>query len=118
MLGKSLCDLDWVQARLLTRFGGLGLRSALATADAAYFASRTATYERCTAIYPEFAIADYVDAADPLSQAIQRINTRIPDVDRHVCFPSGENETSPPQQQVMRRLFQVEISDLHNTVGP
>ena len=116
ILGKSTSETDWRQLRLPTRFAGLGLRSALSTADAAYFASRTVTYDRCVNIYPGYGLSDSVED-ECLTAAIQRINQVLGDADNRIQFPVADGETCPRQQQIMRNLYGAEAVDLHNIVG-
>ena len=48
--GLALDDSQWMQATFSSKQAGLGLRSAAATADAAYLGSRADTFELCAGI--------------------------------------------------------------------
>ena len=116
--GQAVSDTDWRQLRLPTKFAGVGLRSALSTADAAYYASRTVTFERCVEIYPSYGDMDRLDGNEPLAVAVHRINQLVTDVDRQVKFPVADGESCPRQQQIMTSIYEAEVADLHNAVGP
>ena len=47
IVGGGLTEKQWDQATLGVKLGGLGVRSISEIADAAYIASRAATYENC-----------------------------------------------------------------------
>lgn len=55
LLGIGLSSRQWSQATLPVKMGGLGLRSAASSADAAYVASRAATHQMCSAIRADHA---------------------------------------------------------------
>ena len=115
--GRGMSDKEWKQARLPTRYGGLALRSGLTTADAAYFASRTMTFQRCMDIFPAFSMDGAVASEDPLTFAVERINGAIPDPSQRVALDPG-SDSCPRQQQVMRKIYESEFAGLLQEVGP
>ena len=52
--GLHVTKEQWTEGCLPVKYGGLGARSVLSYADAAYYSSRAATWERCESIYPAY----------------------------------------------------------------
>ena len=76
-IGAATSEDQWVQASLPTKKGGFGLRRAVASADAAYVASRWATFATCGEVRPgQRWEGEEGDSA--LAGAIARINERLP----------------------------------------
>ena len=73
IVARVLTEVQWEHACLPTRDGGLGLRSVRGSADAAYYSSRAATWERCEAIYSGY--AGLMD--DPVRQVEANINSQL-----------------------------------------
>eukprot|EP00666_Eupelagonemidae_sp_cell4sb_P017889 gene17889-biopygen41696 len=105
--GLRPCDERWMQATLGTRHAGLGLRSAVAHAAAAYLASRSACAHQCREVDAAFAW----DAEEPeshVARAVRALNSRLPEADR--IPPSVP---SPLKQQTLSlALDKVSLSPL------
>ena len=71
--GLALDPQAWKQAQLPVASGGLGLRSAVDFADAAYIGSRLLVLERCHALWTP-AAWDGSDGGNELGLAIARCN--------------------------------------------
>ena len=112
IVGHSVSDEQWAQAAKPTRKGGLGMRSAPAVADAAYYASRAAAWERCEAIWPDF--SKLID--DPVREAESRINQRLPEAEQVEPLPI--DGAPPPQQAVAMRLAEADVQRLRATAAP
>ena len=92
IVGFSVSDPQWDQACLPTKHGGKGFRSVSKSADAAYYSSRGATWERCEAIFPDYArlMDDHVRPVE------SRINAAVP---AECQVPPLPCDTGIPSQQ-------------------
>lgn len=89
------------------------MRSAPSVADAAYYTSRAATWERCEAIWPDFArVMD-----DPVREAETRINARLPEPTEHV-EPLPVDGAVPRQQSVSIRLANADAKCSQEAAAP
>jgi hypothetical protein len=113
IVGDAVSDAQWAQAVKPTRNSGLGMRSAPAVADAAYYTSRAAAWERCEAIWPGF--ARLMD--DPVREAEARINARLPEATEHV-EPLPVDGAVPRQQSVSLRLADADANRLRDETAP
>ena len=82
-------------------------------ADAAYYASRVAAWERCEAIWPEF--PRLMD--NPIRDVEARINARLPQVEDHV-EPLPVDGPPPRQQTVAVRLADADAKRLQAEATP
>jgi hypothetical protein len=113
VVDHSVTDVQWAQAVKPTRNAGLGLRSAPSVADAAYYASMAAAWERCEAIWPDF--ARLMD--DPIREVETRINARLPNIENHVA-PLPVDGPAPRQQTVAIVLADADASQLQAAACP
>eukprot|EP00662_Eupelagonemidae_sp_cell21_P057168 gene57168-biopygen107387 len=74
----ALQQQEWDVAMLPTRQGGVGLRSTLQHADAAYVSSRRSTFELCCTMDPNFCWEASRQPAGVLATSIQSLNARLP----------------------------------------
>lgn len=86
MTGFTPDALAWEQATLPASSGGLGLRSSLAVADAAWIGSRNATLERCADLWPAFGWDGGVPGSN-LHAALEHCRTRL--ADAGVLYPNS-----------------------------
>ena len=112
IIGKSVSDAQWTQASSPVRHGGPGLRSTVATADAAYYASRAVTWERCEAIYPRF--SNLID--DPVRTTEIRINSEVGEEAAKVPALPAESDI-PPQQKISKALAVSKAKRLQTEAG-
>ena len=108
MMGRQLSELQRKQLVAPFRHAGLGLRSALDTADEAYCASLLSTRALRQTLYPG------VDGA--CEQVVERINAALP-IDDRICIP-GVDEPMISQQQLGRKLAVARASQLAEVLPP
>lgn len=112
IVGFSASSAQWEQACLPTRHGGIGLRSVCKSADAAYYSSRAATWDRCEAIYPNY--AGLMD--DPVRQAETNINAAVREECHVPALPSDSH--IPSQQQISHSLSAALAGNLRKLAEP
>jgi hypothetical protein len=98
IVGFPVNDARWAQACLPTKYGGIGLRSVCESAEAAYYSSRAATWERCEAIFPDY--ATLMD--DPVRQAESHINAVVRQECQVPALPCDSG--TPSQQRILHSL--------------
>ena len=113
--GFTLSDSQFQQASLPSRHAGIeSVRSVVATADAAYFASRAATWKRCQAIYSRVAQPN-----DPLHGVANHLRSQM-DSDTHekLVMPEGEEDIPVRQQTLALAVAKKAAEDLQNRSAP
>ena len=98
MTGLTTDALAWEQATLPASSGGLGLRSSVLLADAAYIGSRHATLECCATLWPLFCWDGGLPGTD-LHATLERYRGSIADVG--LQYPLG---TQPSTQMTQSSL--------------
>ena len=98
MTGLTTDALAWEQATLPASSGGLGLRSSVLLADAAYIGSRHATLECCATLWPLFCWDGGLPGTD-LHATLERYRASIADVG--LQYPLG---TQPSTQMTQSSL--------------
>ena len=90
------------------------MRSAELNADAAYYASRAATWTRCEAIYPEFGRL----MEDPIRDAEHRINTMSADSANHVLALPLDDDDAVRQQSISQKVHEHVQTNLLRAMAP
>ena len=112
IVARVLTESQWEHACLPTRDGGLGLRSVRGSADAAYYSSRAATWERCEAIYSGY--ASLMD--DPVRQVESNVNSKLGEHHHIPALPSDAH--IPSQQSISRWLSAALAQSLKDRADP
>ena len=94
IIGHSVTKSEWEHACLRSRTGGVGMRSVCKSADAAYYSSRAATWERCEAVYASY--AGLMD--DPVRVAETSLNAVLGE--RHQVPALPCTDSVPSQQHI------------------
>ena len=88
LTGFSPTDTEWTQAQLGLGHAGLGLRSAVRHAPAAYFASRVGTRHLCGQMDPAY-VWDDNEPGSALSSALSALAASLPPSKQALLQPSG-----------------------------
>jgi hypothetical protein len=80
LLGRTLSETQWTQAKLPVKASGAAIRGAVDGADAAYIASRMFTLTACHELDRSFCTGGRANASVHLGlgNAVQRINSKLP----------------------------------------
>jgi len=106
--GLALDDSQWMQATFSSKQAGLGLRSAAATADAAYLGSRADTFELCAGIRDGL-LWDYDRPGSYVEQSGNRLRA---------LFDCDFSEPKLTQHQLSRKIEKSRIADWQTTQRP
>ena len=91
--GVRATQEQWEQAAMPHAKGGLGIRSVLAHADAAYVALRSVTHDKCIAIVP-----NHTWEADGTSTELRQAIDRLNQDGAECAIEHSKNSPEQPQQ--------------------